>query len=247
VNRQPIFRNDGDRRRFLAELRAALDRHGASLFSYCLMTNHFHLLIRVSSIPLGVIMRELLSQYSGYFNTTGGRVGHLFQGRYKAKLCKSGRQLVNTVVYIHLNPVEAHMVSHPEEWPWCSHGDLAARTSPLLDLASLEESTGLSPNELRDIYLDRLAQALSEGAPGDLDEILLCVAIRHGLTPEDLYEGRRGGEFTDARRDFVTSASSRGYSGADAARTLRCSKAAVSLLKSRAKPVNKGSDPFVTD
>jgi hypothetical protein len=84
------------------------------------MPNHFHLIIQVQQIPLSTIMRSALTSFAKYFNRTRHKIGHVFQGRYRAILCQKESYLLELVRYIHLNPVRAHLVDSPQQWRWCS-------------------------------------------------------------------------------------------------------------------------------
>lgn len=86
------------------------------------MTNHIHLALEVASEePVSKAMHRLASRYSIYFNRRHARVGHLFQGRYKAILVERDEYLLEVTRYVHLNPVRAGMVKKPEEYPWSSY------------------------------------------------------------------------------------------------------------------------------
>lgn len=119
--RQDIFLDDKDLKTFLAYLSEYKTRYPFHLYAYSLMKNHFHLLLEVEGTPLGKIMQSLLFRYTRYFNKRYGKVGHLFQGRYKAILCDKDAYLVELVRYIHLNPVRAKVVTDPEKYLWTSH------------------------------------------------------------------------------------------------------------------------------
>jgi REP element-mobilizing transposase RayT len=231
VDRQPIFLSDKERRRFLQEVTDALKRHGAALLVYCLMSNHLHLLLLSGEQPIGRPLQEAFGRYSSFFNYVHGRTGHLFEGRYHAVLCKSGRQLLNTVVYILMNPVDAKLARHPSEWAWSSHGELVSGNSAWTDLSRLEDATGLGPAELREIYLQQLADELQKRK--EQDELLMEVAASYGADLDELRAGRRGGAFTRAREDYAARAKAKGHSAADIARALKCSRSAVSQLLRR--------------
>lgn len=93
---------------------------GAQILSYCLMSNHFHLAIKVAEATLGAFMQRLNGDYAGGFNHRHDRVGHLFESRYRESLVLDDRYLATLIHYIHMNPVRAGMVSHPGDWPWSS-------------------------------------------------------------------------------------------------------------------------------
>ncbi|MEO8191422.1 MAG: transposase [Acidobacteriota bacterium] len=125
--RRPIFRDDVDRASYLDHLARYRERFAFRVHAYCLMTNHVHLAVETSDTPLSRIMLALHGSYSQAFNRRHGRVGHLFQGRYKAFLVQKDRYLLALVRYIHENPVKARIVERPEDFRWSS--DLAYRTS----------------------------------------------------------------------------------------------------------------------
>jgi len=118
--RRLIFADDEDRLDYLARIAHYRTKFGFRLLAYCLMTNHLHLAIRRGPIPLSRVMASLHSSYTQWFNRRHGRVGHLFQGRYKAFLVQEDRYLQALVRYIHLNPVRARMVERPCDYPWSS-------------------------------------------------------------------------------------------------------------------------------
>jgi REP element-mobilizing transposase RayT len=119
--RQDIFLDRKDLEAFLSYLSEYKTRYPFHLYAYCLMKNHFHLLLGVEGTPLGKIMQSLLFRYTRYFNKRYGKVGHLFQGRYKAILCDKDAYLLELVRYVHLNPIRAKVVTDPEGYPWTSH------------------------------------------------------------------------------------------------------------------------------
>jgi REP element-mobilizing transposase RayT len=86
-----------------------------------LMPNHFHLLLEVCLHPLFKVMQTLLYRYTRYFNNRHHKVGHLFQGRYRAILCDKDSYLLELVRYLHLNPVRAGLAGDVTQYPWSSH------------------------------------------------------------------------------------------------------------------------------
>jgi hypothetical protein len=87
------------------------------------MPNHFHLLLEVSRSPLSKAMQSLLYRYTRYYNRRYHKIGHLFQGRYKAILCDRDSYLMELIRYLHLNPVRAGMCKEPGGYRWSSHGE----------------------------------------------------------------------------------------------------------------------------
>lgn len=120
VAKQLIFEDDDDRRLYLACLKRASASHGTGILAWCLMDNHTHLLIRAPLQDLSAFMRELNSSYAAIFNERHGRVGHLFQGRFKSEPIETDEQLLATVRYIHQNPMTAGMAASCD-YRWSSY------------------------------------------------------------------------------------------------------------------------------
>ncbi len=95
-------------------------RYKVRIHSYCLMPNHFHLLIEQQDLSVSLAMRSLATSYARYFNNKYHKVGHVFQGRFRGILCDKRSYLLELVRYIHLNPVRARLVQWPQEWEWSS-------------------------------------------------------------------------------------------------------------------------------
>lgn len=119
--KKDIFRDTKDRQRFLRYLESATERYGASMHVYCLMSNHYHLLLETPRGNLSEIMRHINGAYTTYFNVRHQRAGHLFQGRYKAILVEFDEYAKELSRYIHLNPVRAGIVENPGKYPWSSY------------------------------------------------------------------------------------------------------------------------------
>jgi REP element-mobilizing transposase RayT len=119
--REPIFDDDQDRAAFLDVVGTALDRFDACALAYCLMGNHYHLILHTRSANLSRLMRQINGVYTQAYNRRHRKVGHLFQGRFKAILVDRDAYLLEVCRYVDLNPVRAHMVPHPADWPWSSY------------------------------------------------------------------------------------------------------------------------------
>jgi REP element-mobilizing transposase RayT len=119
--RADIFADDGDRRLFLELLGKEISQLGWRCYAYCLMGNHYHLLIETPEPNLVAGMRRLNGVYTQSFNRRHGRVGHVFQGRYKCIVVDKDSYGLELSRYIVLNPVRARMVKRPENWPWSSY------------------------------------------------------------------------------------------------------------------------------
>lgn len=119
--REAIFDDDQDRRSFLSTLEQVVNRFNWVCHAWCLMDNHYHLLIQTPDGNLSNGMRQLNGVYTQASNRRHGRVGHLFQGRFKAILVDSEAYLLELTRYVVLNPVRAGMVNNPADWPWSSY------------------------------------------------------------------------------------------------------------------------------
>jgi len=120
--RKAIFKSKGDREKFLSYLKSAHERYGALIHVYCLMNNHYHLLVETPRSNLSQILHHINGAYTNYYNVKRKRAGHLFQGRYKAIVVDKDAYCQELSRYIHLNPVRAGIVDRPSEYPWSSYG-----------------------------------------------------------------------------------------------------------------------------
>jgi REP element-mobilizing transposase RayT len=123
--REAIFRDDGDRQRFVETLGEACMRSGWQVHAYCLMPNHFHLVVEIPEPTLVAGMKWFLGTYTGRFNRRHKLVGHLFSGRYKSLIVDgSGSGYLRTVCeYVHLNPARARLLKPEQalrEYRWSS-------------------------------------------------------------------------------------------------------------------------------
>ena len=118
--RESIYRDEQDYQLMLDSLGEVSTRFGARIHGYCLMPNHFHLLIQQQEISISTIMRSLTTRYAICFNRKYGKVGHVFQGRFRGILCDQHSYLLELIRYIHLNPMRAKLVEQPQDWKWSS-------------------------------------------------------------------------------------------------------------------------------
>jgi REP element-mobilizing transposase RayT len=120
--RRKIFFDDSDRIKFLSILEDYHERYGVLIHSYVLMDNHYHILMETPQGNLLKVMHGINGGYTGYFNRKHGRVGHLFQGRYRGILVDKEGYLLELSRYVHLNPVRAKIVKKAETYQWSSYG-----------------------------------------------------------------------------------------------------------------------------
>jgi putative transposase len=138
-SRAAVYRDERDRRVFLEILGPVVDRFGWICHAYCLMGNHYHLLVQTPLPNLSIGMRQLNGVYAQRFNKRHGRVGHVFEARFGASLVEEDAYFREVARYIVLNPVRARLVEHPSQWPWSSYRATAGQAlrPPFLTIAPL--------------------------------------------------------------------------------------------------------------
>jgi len=118
---EKILKNKRDKEKFLEYLALAVERFSIVVHTYCLMDNHYHILLQTQEANLSKSIQWLNVSYATYFNKKRQRNGHLFQGRFKAILVDADNYLVQLSRYIHLNPVQAKIIAAPDEFLWSSY------------------------------------------------------------------------------------------------------------------------------
>ena len=164
---QPIFLDDTDRQHFLTLFgREILQQHWRC-YAYCLMGNHYHLLVETSEPNLSRGMQRLNGSFTQRFNWRHQRVGHLLQGRFKSLVVERDTYLLELCRYVVLNPVRAGMVATPQEWPWSSYGATAGlRTAPAwLDAAGLLSLFDRNQDAARQAYTRFVADGIGGPSP----------------------------------------------------------------------------------
>jgi putative transposase len=120
-DKKRIYRDEGDCELFLSILAGINRKYNWLCHAYCLMDNHYHLVIETPDGNLSKGMRQLNGVYTQAYNKRHNRVGHIFQGRYKAILIEKESHLLEVCRYVVLNPVRANAVKKPEQWKWSSY------------------------------------------------------------------------------------------------------------------------------
>ena len=129
IEKRFIFRQKSDYLKFLEYLHRYKRKFDWIIYCFCLMPNHFHLLIQTKENPLGTIMKSLQTAYGVYFNHKYKRIGPVFSGRYKSIICQKDEYLLQVSKYIHLNPVKAGLVKRPTDYPYSSYKQYVDRDS----------------------------------------------------------------------------------------------------------------------
>ena len=152
--RQGIFLIDLDRKLFLETLADTVGRYGWICHAYCLMTNHYHLLVETPEANLSRGMRHLNGVYTQAFNRRHMRTGHVLQGRFKAIVVEKESHLLELARYVVLNPVRARMVRSAKDWRWSSYRATArlADAPPFLTTSWILEQLHRNPSRATGIY-----------------------------------------------------------------------------------------------
>jgi REP element-mobilizing transposase RayT len=116
----PIFVDDADRRMFMAFLARSIHRERWVCLAYCLMANHYHLIVQLTDSNLSRGMQQLNWLHALRFNERHGHVGHLFDSRFRSRTIETTDHLLTALAYVALNPVRAGLCVDPAEWPWSS-------------------------------------------------------------------------------------------------------------------------------
>lgn len=201
VNRMNIFLNHDDKAKFL-EILGDMNSEGEyTLYGYCIMDNHVHLLIKEERDPISRTMKRICISYSYYFNKKYERVGHLFQDRFRSERIESEDYLLACIRYIHNNPVKAVLVKEPSDYEWssynvyidkCNNEDEITSTEFILNIFSenkaiaIKEFEKFSALDCEKVFMDL------EEKEEDIEKVQIekieQILERYKLTLEDLPE-----------------------------------------------------------
>jgi REP element-mobilizing transposase RayT len=248
-NRDALFLSDTDRETYLRLWRKYSRELEADVYAYVLMTNHVHWLIRTGRVPISTIIHTIHSVYARIFNQSHKRVGHVFQGRYKSKVCLDEQYIMSLCRYIHRNPLEAGLVENLLEYPWSSYPDLCGkRADPLIEygfwldcfgdsmdqelrqlVEGKDEDQGLQFEIKQDIPVSKDIK-INENYLG-LDELAGLITGRFQVTIEDLQGDSRNVSCVLARKYFIKEAVQlHAYKRAEVARYLKKDRSLVTKV-----------------
>lgn len=165
--RQDIFLADEDRECFLRLLGIAAQRYNWRVHAYCLMNNHYHLVVETVDDTLSKGMKYINGTYSQYFNRQHDRVGHVFQGRFKSILVEKDSYLLELCRYVVLNPLRAGITTKLKDWPWSNYLATTGKVEPPSWLA-VDDSLGLfssKQNTAIKQYRQFVKQGLNKPSP----------------------------------------------------------------------------------
>jgi len=118
LNKEPIFQETRDYLRLLHTLSELVQFNEWTIYAYCLMPNHYHLLVEEKQVPIAKLVNRLFTSYSQFYNRKYDRVGPLFQDRFKSKIIQKDTYFLEVSRYIHCNPVKAGLAASPESYPY---------------------------------------------------------------------------------------------------------------------------------
>ena len=162
-----IYTHDEERHKYLTLVSNVCERFDWYRHAYCLMSNHYHLLVETNSPTLSKGTKYLNGVYTQYFNRRNRRVGHVFQGRYKAILVQKENYLLELSRYIVLNPIRARMVREAVDWHWSSYRATAGfkQDAPWLTTDWLLSGFATNRKEAQDRYRSYIQQGKNQPSP----------------------------------------------------------------------------------
>ena len=159
INKQDIFIEDEDYRRFLKALLNSKKKSNFELYAFCLMSNHIHLLLKENDNDISTIIKQIGCSFVYWYNKKYERVGHLFQDRFLSEPVDSDEYLLTALRYIHHNPVKANLVKSCEDYPYSSYklyfiDSALIDKKPILSLIGINQFKAFHNQETNDVCLD---------------------------------------------------------------------------------------------
>lgn len=254
-NKEYIFRESIDKGYFIKLLKENMIGMNYRIYGYVLMDNHYHFVIQTFDKKLQEIMHQINNKYSKYFNYKFKRVGHVFQGRYKAVLVQDERYLLQLVRYIHQNPVKAGMSKSIEEYKWSSDIFYRSSNNSFISIDIILDMLSLDRREAIRKYMEFMKQ--EENADyenisviGDEAYQLLCstkkkvehkkrldvILIDQGMNQELftlIKEGSRRRDLTEIKLRYIKEALKLAYTYEETGNNIAMSGSAMRNLLSR--------------
>lgn len=182
-NKEYIFKESIDKGYFIKQLKETIEGMNYRIFGYVLMDNHYHILIQTMDKKLQEIMHQINNKYSKYFNAKYKRIGHVFQGRYKASLVQDERYLIGVIRYIHQNPVQANICQTVSGYKWSSDFFYRSGIKGFVNVDVVLNMLDADRNEAVKKYIDLMSVKEEEDyekekAIGDEAYQLMCLSRR---------------------------------------------------------------------
>ena len=159
-DRKRIFLSERDYHKFIEYISYAKAKYKFHVYAYCLMPNHYHLLLETTQANISKIMHYLNGSYTMYYNTKRKRSGHLFQGRFKSIVVDKDSYFQELSRYIHLNPVKAKITKQPEAYRWSSYRGYFGKQDQVLDYDRIKQYLGMDKNQYRQFVLSGLDKSV---------------------------------------------------------------------------------------
>lgn len=159
-DRKKIFLSEGDYQKFLCYISSAKAKYKFHVYAYCLMTNHYHLLLETTQANISKIMHYLNGSYTTYYNIKRKRSGHVFQGRFKSIVVDKDSYFQELSRYIHLNPVKAKIAEQPDAYPWSSYSGYLGKKDLVLDYDRIKQCLGMDNSQYRQFVLSGIAKPI---------------------------------------------------------------------------------------
>ncbi len=185
-NGQSVFFHDEDRNFYLRNLLEWKEELGCLVYSFCLMSNHVHLIINPGSdkCSLGLLMKRLAGRHTMHVNRSQNRSGSLWQGRYYSSPIDVEAYLLMCLKYVEQNPVRAGLVSHPGQYSWSSYWlKLEKKSLRLIDEDPVFKRLGRSRSERQRKYKELMSKNLSQ----EHEDFIRTATARCQLTGDDQF------------------------------------------------------------
>ncbi len=244
VNHANIYRDDADYEMFLKIACKACRAYRVVLHNYCLMTNHFHLLVETELENLSLFMKHINSNYAIYFNKKTKRSGHLWQGRFYSRYISSDAYYYTLIQYIEQNPIEAGVVTEVGEYPYTLGSVIMNRNKPVACANKsklIEELSYENVQEMIGVSLDDEALKILKDI--EMQKVLIVDDTKRITKSEKLSEHFKDIDDKIKRNSAIIHAIEDGYTQAEVAKYISLSRSALSKIVKSAysTPDPKGS------
>lgn len=183
INKQDIFFDDNDRKKFLKEINKTKEKYGYALYAYVLMPNHVHLLIKEKESSISNIMSSLLISYATYLNKKYDRIGYVFQDRFTSRPVENDEYFNNVLRYIHLNPQKAGISTY-DNYRWSSYQGYLKANYGFIDIKEVENKF----KEKKENFIIAFQKFHNEKIFQSMAEEIMEYEIKNVLEDEDLYK-----------------------------------------------------------
>ncbi len=228
INRSDIFKSDEDYEMFLKIVCKACRAYRVVLHDYCLMSNHFHLLIETELENLSLFMKHINSNYAIYFNKKTKRSGHLWQGRFYSRYINSDDYYYTLIQYIEQNPIEAGIVKQIGEYPYTLGSVIANKNTPVpctLKSKLIEELSYENIQEMIGVRLDTKALEILDEI--EKQKVLSKEGKNRPAHSKKLKEHFKDAETKPKRNSAIINAIEDGYTQAEVAKYLEMSRSSI--------------------